>query len=410
MRVDVTQGTAHDRLSLQELDLYHQITAYRATFGLAPLPLSRALTATASRHVVDQRENLWGAGLELAPGTNLHSWSDAPYYSDHRDPTVMWNAPQRAGTDYPTAGYEISAAGFPTIEGALQGWINSPGHNAVLTNTGAWAGLTFNAIGIGVETAPGAGMFAGRIFHVWFGTTLDAEAPIIMGSDGADWIEGTAFRDRIGGGPGDDVIFGHGGDDEIRAGAGDDVLDGGPGNDALYGNLGDDFLYGGDGDDVLFGEDGNDRLWGEAGADTLYGGAGDDRLFGGDGDDALFGGPGADILLGGAGRDTMTGGPGADLFVFLAASDSLPGASRRDVILDFEAGIDRIDLSRIDAVPATPGDDAFRFIGTAAFSGSAGELRYNGLVVQADLTGNGLTDLAIELRGGATLTADDFIL
>ena len=52
-------------------------------------------------------------------------------------------------------------------------------------------------------------------------------------------------------------------------------------------------------------------------------------------------GPGAageDILIDGAGVDTLTGGAGADVFVLVADG-------RRDVIADFEPGIDRIDLT-----------------------------------------------------------------
>lgn len=57
------------------------------------------------------------------------------------------------------------------------------------------------------------------------------------------------------------------------------------------------------------------------------------------GDDILTGGDGADILAGGQGYDQLRGGAGEDVFVFDFADDTA------DRILDFEAGIDRLDLS-----------------------------------------------------------------
>lgn len=64
----------------------------------------------------------------------------------------------------------------------------------------------------------------------------------------------------------------------------------------------------------------------------------DNDIYGNGGDDALDGGDGNDRLSDGTGIDRMTGGPGADVFDF--ADDGAP-----DTILDFELGIDRIDLS-----------------------------------------------------------------
>jgi Ca2+-binding RTX toxin-like protein len=390
MTVDVTQATSQDSLSLQELDLYHAITAYRASLGLAALPLSRALTTTAGRHVVDTRENIWAAGVELPAGANLHSWSDAYYYSDHRDPSVMWNAPQRVGTDYASEGYEISAAGFATTDAALEGWKGSASHNAILTQTGIWSGIELKAIGIGVDTSPGAGIYLGRIFHVWFGESADPAAPNVLGSDGADLVMGTLFADRILGGAGADEIHGLEGNDELRGDGGNDRLFGDAGDDLLGGGTGNDRLHGGVGDDVLLGGDGADRLWGQDGDDTLNGGAGDD------------------ILIGGAGRDLLTGGFGADIFVFNALADSPP--ARPDVIADVQPGLDRIDVSRIDAIATTPEDDAFRFIGASAFGGAAGELRQGAAGLLGDVNGDGIADLVIELTGAPTLTAADFIL
>ena len=43
-----------------------------------------------------------------------------------------------------------------------------------------------------------------------------------------------------------------------------------------------------------------------------------------------------------------------------------------DQILDFTPGTDKIDLSRIDANSLVAGDQAFNWIGSNAFSGTAG--------------------------------------
>ena len=91
--------------------------------------------------------------------------------------------------------------------------------------------------------------------------------------------------------------------------------------------------------------------------------------------------------------------------------ESLPG--QEDTILDLTSR-DRIDLSRIDADLTAPGDQAFAFIGTAAFGGAAGELRYEAmgedLLVSADADGDGVADLAVKVRNLTQLTATDFIL
>lgn len=79
-------------------------------------------------------------------------------------------------------------------------------------------------------------------------------------------------------------------------------------------------------------------LDGRAVDDRLTGGALQDLLAGRSGDDVLFGGLGDDILMDGAGKDRMTGGVGADQFV-------LTYDGQADTINDFEAGVDRLDLS-----------------------------------------------------------------
>src|SRR4029078_728254 len=114
---------------------------------------------------------------------------------------------------------------------------------------------------------------------------------------------------------------------------------------------------------------GNDHIYGSKAANTLLGLDGIDTLVGLGGNDSLSGGDGTDLLLGGGGKDTLRGGDvtGADgdldLFTFSALSDSTVAKAGRDLISDFEDGVDKINLIPIDAVSG-PGNDAFSFIGT----------------------------------------------
>jgi Ca2+-binding RTX toxin-like protein len=77
---------------------------------------------------------------------------------------------------------------------------------------------------------------------------------------------------------------------------------------------------------------------GGSGDDILNARSGDDDLDGGAGADVLRGHEGADSLDGGAGNDILVGGDDADRFVFA-------GANGADRIIDFQDGVDRIDLT-----------------------------------------------------------------
>lgn len=156
-----------------------------------------------------------------------------------------------------------------------------------------------------------------------------------------------------------------------------------------------------------------DPFTGTGGNDTISGGVGNETLRGLGGDDALSGGAGKDVLIGGGGKDRLTGGSGADVFRFETAEDSAVGTGR-DRIQDFARGIDKIDLSGIDANAAATGDQGFIFIGTTGFTGRAGELhqiRFNGLtVIEGDLDGDRIADFQIELGSSISLSSGDFLL
>jgi Ca2+-binding RTX toxin-like protein len=136
------------------------------------------------------------------------------------------------------------------------------------------------------------------------------------------------------------------------------------------------------------------------------------RLFGGKASDILKGGGQADLIHGNLGADQLTGNGGADTFRYDSAADS--NASSLDHILDFAAGIDKVDLSRVDADSAAAGNQAFAWIGSNAFSGTAGQLRayeQNGSwFVEGDTDGDSVADLVIQLTvTGGPLTQSDFL-
>jgi hypothetical protein len=140
-----------------------------------------------------------------------------------------------------------------------------------------------------------------------------------------------------------------------------------------------------------------------AGNDTLTGNAAANRLESGAGNDTLLGNDGNDTLVGGAGTDTLTGGAGSDVFLFQSDSDSAAGLGR-DSIIVFDQGSDLIDLAALNAS---------KFIGTALFSGQAGQVRYaafdGGTIVELDSNGDRLADFQVELKSQVALSFGDFL-
>ncbi len=265
-------------------------------------------------------------------------------------------------------------------------------------------------------------------------------ANVITGDAGGDTLRGLAGDDLIDGAEGNNRIYGGFGADKIFAGTGDDWIFGGSGNDVIHMYFGNDIIDGGFGEDVLIFDlltdpggvvanlstrhysyadmgvvtvTGIEDLVGTLYADALTGNLLANVISGGAGNDTLYGLSGDDRLTGGGGADVMVGGLGADTFVYTSVSDS--PSSGRDAINDFRPLYDFIDLSAIDAV-AGGADDAFRFLGTAAFTGTVGEVRYlrdvpsATTLVEVRLAGSVVDDMDIVIKGLITLNATSFIL
>ncbi|CAN5376283.1 VCBS domain-containing protein [soil metagenome] len=202
-------------------------------------------------------------------------------------------------------------------------------------------------------------------------------------------IYGSAGADSLVGGSGADVIAGYGGADTLRGGGGADFLYGGVGADTFIYGAGDstllnwdviaDFVSGqdkvnvsatdgghvviarlGSSSFVYFGGAGvgfstvqvlgaiqaDDLIMSGAGV-TIFGSYGAETLRGGAGKDVLVGGIGTTTLIGGDNADTLYGGLGTDTFVYQSASQS--NFATFDLIVNFDYGHDKIDISAIDS-------------------------------------------------------------
>ena len=240
-----------------------------------------------------------------------------------------------------------------------------------------------------------------------------ASADIIVGSSGDDSILGFVGADQVDGGNGRDTVVLAATSTDLNAALDTDIDNvevvsaetAGSGVTIDLGNQSEGFR--------IIGSASADAITGGSGDDIIKGGVGDDTLYGKGGNDKMLGGDNDDVLIGGAGKDIMTGGAGANRFVFEAVSDS-PWGAARDVIKDFKVGVDRIDLTAIDADTLAANDQDFTFIGSGAFSGQAGELQASAFgantMVSADVDGDGNADFQILLIGTVPVQATDSCL
>lgn len=290
------------------------------------------------------------------------------------------------------------------------------------------------------------------------------EGGLVLGTSGNETLEGTTGHDTLDGGSGDDLMKGGAGNDVYRwaFGSGNDTISDSRGIDSLFILAGSSevqliatgtdykdltillhgqqliienyFLTSEDGgyiENIAFADgqvwqidrvwkvlqvhDGSSRddvIYGKAGKDSLKGNAGHDILFGGSGYDVLNGGAGNDRLVGGLGVDILSGGTGNDVFVF-GKSDT--GLGRyRDVISDFTAKEDRLDLRAIDANSRTKVDNAFsKLLSTKQSFTAAGQIRYDAKtgILSLNTDKDAAAEFEIYLKNKpAFLKLSDFVL
>ena len=177
-------------LSADEQQFAQQINDYRVANGLAAVDVTVTLTDVAQAHVLD----LFNHTPHLAPGCNLHSWSNngawtgGCYTPDHANAALMWDKPSEfSGGAYGSAGYELAASGYTSTAAALNGFKGSSSHNDVLLNQGIWSSLQFNSMGVGVQ---------GGFYAIWFGTQIDPQGVVGLSPvplPGAVWLFSAAL-------------------------------------------------------------------------------------------------------------------------------------------------------------------------------------------------------------------------
>ncbi|HZF94730.1 MAG TPA: calcium-binding protein, partial [Allosphingosinicella sp.] len=221
----------------------------------------------------------------------------------------------------------------------------------------------------------------------------------VSGDDGANLLAADpGYSDSAGG----SVVFdGRGGDDRLTGSRGNDRLTGGGGADVMAGGLGNDIYVVDDDLDTIveLANEGTDEVRTSTAAFSLASlpnvenltgtAAGGQALTGSGGANSIAGGAGNDVITGGGGGDRLRGGDGADRFVYLSASDSVLNAI--DVLLDFQTGIDKLDLAALGRVRVTftptsdPGTGAPYTLVGVAVGGEMMTIRVEGTIVRGDV-------------------------
>ena len=140
-------------------------------------------------------------------------------------------------------------------------------------------------------------------------------------------------------------------------------------------------------------------------------------MSGGTGNDSMYGGRGQDTLNGGEGADILTGGLGKDTFEYSDVKDSVNAPGQYDTVTDFHQGVDKIDLSGIDANIGVGGDQAFQYVAydpnkaldvgqvTSHYDAGLGKT-----VVEGNIDALGDAEFRMDLNGNVALDQNSFNL
>jgi Ca2+-binding RTX toxin-like protein len=345
----------------------------------------------------------------------------------------------------------ITGSGVLVTSGARLDLTSVLGNNMKVNST-ALSGTVFDvasaAVGFTVQGGLGSDVLVGHGFvfsanqrgSIFATTSIEA----IVDSSGSYtarglYVTGSSSADQLVGGQGDDLILGGGGADILTGGAGSDTF--------LYKAVSDStgsaadlitdfataldvidlaavtpssvsiirsgeasFIFASTASgsmmiDVSGAVNGGDISWGAGHAGVyLVGDNAGDQLLGGSLGDSIHGGSGNDLIVGGAGADGLFGGAGADTFKYTAISDST--ATATDLILDFQTGSDKIDLTALGINHISTIDNGsaeFVFIETT--SGASMQINFVGAdAIQAgDFNVTGGTNFYIQGDSGANI-------
>lgn len=394
--------------------------------------------STASNYVMDgnvERGYLLGANLKLT-GNALNNLMGGTQYNDTLDGGLGGDLLEGGlGDDtyyvdvWSDVVKEQADQGFDTVYANDAYVLNNFVEKAVLLNAGHLDGNEWNNELVGSN---GDDRLSGGDGNDTLTGGLGED--ILIGGVGADTMDGgfgddTYFVDNVG----DVAVEGNSGFDTVYVagthyimGAGiergilltpgfvlngnsmGNVLGGTTGNDWLNGMTGADWMEGWTGDDGYYVDNVGDKVVEAAGQgyDTVYAyidytlEANVERAYvmdflgnltGNELDNVLGGSTGSNILIGGGGRDFIEGGTSADVFRYLAVSDS-NGTTGRDMLNDFEVGVDKIDVSAL----RSGASDTFHW-----------EDRGNGLFFfNMDIGGDGTIDLSVRVKGSGFTAAD----
>ncbi|GHC46359.1 M10 family metallopeptidase C-terminal domain-containing protein [Neogemmobacter tilapiae] len=272
------------------------------------------------------------------------------------------------------------------------------GGNFVDAGTGKDFVQSFAENGSLIKLGDGNDTYVGR----GFGSFSTEIGDRVLGGGGNDTFAFETFKSTYEGGAGNDIFHSVGWQNFISGGAGNDTVsyapridDSAQGNSAVTINLTTQQV-----------QTGGARIESLSSIENAIGsGRGD----------ILIGSAGANRLTGAGGLDALEGGAGADHFVYVKASDATIGNVAEQIVDFSRAQGDKIDLAQMDAKAGVSGNQAFAFIGTAAFNGTKGQLRFetnatNQMLVQGDIDGDGNADFQFLVDGVSAMQRGDFVL
>ena len=274
----------------------------------------------------------------------------------------------------------IGSIGLDTLDGSSGNDITDYSNIGTVVTLGALGALKKVNLGIdnliSIETVIGSSLLGDTVDHsgavtgggfTVTGTTTDLAAGFATVNGSPTPLPLTIFIQNF------ENIIGSIYNDTITGNSSSNIIDGGAGADMVAGGLGNDTYVGDNTGDVVTEAAG-------AGTDTVQSsityalgatlenptltGAAAAINGTGNGLNNIIKGNGANnILTGGLSSGNIAGGLSVDTFTYNTLADSAFGALNRDMITDFLLGVNKLDLSAIDANLSITGNQAFTFIG-----------------------------------------------